>query len=523
MFCLKRGAVIIFLLLTLFLVVSSSAQNYLKPLQGWRIMIDPGAGRELMGPFVGEASGPGGLSESSVNMKIALFLSDFLEKAGAETTMSRQPGESVPVISKRLKTARDFRANLILSIHHDYSDDPDDNYVKAYYYPSGKEPQASIARTLAGTLSSELGIDSHGAEPLSLGILTMTDIPSVMISGGCISNPDYEKKLDDLDYNRNQAIAVLRGMMSFQENVGRMKTQKPPISVTEMEPYSGTQKQVEDKIESPTSLPPLPESDSPMPAPAPLQPLTKQAPTIVQPTEDFQPFLMNPCNARFDQTWLYGESWGNLPVRRGVSFTAPEGTEVRAAADGEVIVSSRNPPREAEHYYNCIIIKHPGLGPGGVDIFTVYGKVRERKAARGDRVSRGDVIGVTGRPSGENYSSRETEFEFQVRWGNNSRADTVNPELFTEHTSRNTGVILGQLTGPDGSPSYSVRINGAKKPEEYSGYAYSLSYARGVPMSMYYNENYAICDVVPGIYVLTAGQKAEKVRVEAGRITRLEW
>ena len=48
----------------------------------------------------------------------------------------------------------------------------------------------------------------------------------------------------------------------------------------------------------------------------------------------------------------------NLPDRKGTSFACPEGTNVMAAYDGEVIYAGKEPHKAAPELNNCVIIKH---------------------------------------------------------------------------------------------------------------------------------------------------------------------
>lgn len=77
----------------------------------------------------------------------------------------------------------------------------------------------------------------------------------------------------------------------------------------------------------------------------------------------------------------------------GIDLSAPTGTPVVAAADGEVIHAAN----QRNGYGNLIIIKH------GSDYFTVYGHLHTIEVQPGDNVRKGQQIGQvgnTGRSSG---------------------------------------------------------------------------------------------------------------------------
>jgi len=93
-------------------------------------------------------------------------------------------------------------------------------------------------------------------------------------------------------------------------------------------------------------------------------------------------------------------------VHDGIDISAPAGTPVLAAADGEVIYSD-----SLRGYGNVIILRHRG------GYATVYAHNRTNDVRDGQRVRRGDVIGAvgdTGRTTGANL-------HFEVRKDNVAR------------------------------------------------------------------------------------------------------
>ncbi len=96
----------------------------------------------------------------------------------------------------------------------------------------------------------------------------------------------------------------------------------------------------------------------------------------------------------------------------GIDISVPEGTPVRAAADGDVVYSSRR----LTGYGNLIIVRHTH------DMFTAYAHNQSNLVRRGKHVKRGDVIaraGRTGRASGPHL-------HFEVRRG----PTPVNPLVY---------------------------------------------------------------------------------------------
>jgi murein DD-endopeptidase MepM/ murein hydrolase activator NlpD len=100
----------------------------------------------------------------------------------------------------------------------------------------------------------------------------------------------------------------------------------------------------------------------------------------------------------------YGPRGGSF--HDGIDISAPEGTVIRAVAEGEVIYSD-----QLRGYGNLIIIRH------GNGLVSVYSHNRKNLVREGQTVRRGDVIGEvgsTGRVSGPHL-------HFEVRKDNKAR------------------------------------------------------------------------------------------------------
>jgi murein DD-endopeptidase MepM/ murein hydrolase activator NlpD len=75
-----------------------------------------------------------------------------------------------------------------------------------------------------------------------------------------------------------------------------------------------------------------------------------------------------------------------IKMHSGMDFTAPQGTPIYATADGVVKVAGYGD----EGYGNYVIISH------GYGYETLYGHMLRIKARRGNRVKRGEIIGLVG-------------------------------------------------------------------------------------------------------------------------------
>lgn len=114
---------------------------------------------------------------------------------------------------------------------------------------------------------------------------------------------------------------------------------------------------------------------------------------------------------------ITGEISSEFGVRSGVrhdgiDIRAPEGSPIRAAADGRVVFVDD----DMRGYGRIVIIKHKE------DFFTVYAHNRTNKVSRGEKISKGAVIGTVGNSGNASGS----HLHFEVRKGKTVR----NPLFF---------------------------------------------------------------------------------------------
>jgi N-acetylmuramoyl-L-alanine amidase len=486
------------------LVYVAMADEFITPLAGVTVCLDPGFGGDVDLTYTGDKIGPKyGLKESEVNLNVSLFLKRFLEKAGAKVVMTRTgPPQEALAIDRRTSVALQNNAQYFICVAHNYSKNPDINYTAVYYYPEFSEPSFSMAKAVSAAVAKQLELQNLGAQVQEYPLLLAEQrVPTIMVCPSFISNPAEEERLKDLAYNRKEAAAIMTGLADyFMAN--------PPIPPVAPERTPG----------------PI---ISPVPVTTPAAPPTLRPaiapPGAITPSSPFSPPFLSPVNGRIDQSWIYGESYGDLPVKKGVSFIVEANSPVSAVADGRVIVADTSSTVSlGMPYKNCVIIQHDAM-LSGQPVYTLYGQLMDVSVSAGEHVSQGQQIGTTGIPFTTAELGRETEFEFEVRLGENNQANVVNPEPFIRHTSTGTGMIIGRLADASGHPLPLIRIDGAKKPDDYLHYEFSMTYGEGANSSPQWEENFVIGDVIAGSYTLTTQYGTKEVVVEPGMVTYVKW
>lgn len=209
---------------------ASEVPGYAKYLQGLKICVDPGHGG--CGARPGYKRGPTGVREAEVNLRVALFLRDMLEAAGAGVVMTRtedvhlHPDDSED-LRRRAEVANTSGADLLLSIHHNASSRPEANFVTVWYHGEVDHSPASldVARYVSTALIDELNLPEHiGCPVLSdfqmysgrgFAILRHTRIPAVLTEASFFTNPEEEQRLTDPEYNRREAQALFVGLARY--------------------------------------------------------------------------------------------------------------------------------------------------------------------------------------------------------------------------------------------------------------------------------------------------------------------
>ena len=201
---------------------------YATYLRGVKLVLDPGHGaRKRHDP--NSRVGPGGVYEEDVNLRVALLLREFLQAAGADVKLTRDA--DVFLVTKvdedlraRAQLANTLRADLLLSIHHNATNDPHVNRTEVYYHndPDYSPASLDVARHVATALSEALHLPDQLPCPLvtdlvqarQSGFLLLREaqVPAVLVEASYFTQAGEEERLRDPVYNRREAYALFLGL-----------------------------------------------------------------------------------------------------------------------------------------------------------------------------------------------------------------------------------------------------------------------------------------------------------------------
>jgi N-acetylmuramoyl-L-alanine amidase len=229
---------------------AASSSNFRELL----IAIDAGHGGEDPGSI-----GPGGTYEKTVVFKVAQRLADMINREHGMRALMVREGDYYMPLRKRITRARQFKADMFISIHADSFKDPGVHGASVYVL-SQKGASSEYARWLAArenasdliggvsledkdnvlasvlldlsqTASLEASIEvaeevlgglrhvgklhKPRVEAAGFAVLKSPDIPSILVETAYISNPEEERKLLDPAHQSKIARSIMQGVQTY--------------------------------------------------------------------------------------------------------------------------------------------------------------------------------------------------------------------------------------------------------------------------------------------------------------------
>lgn len=191
--------------------------TYAEFLKGVRICLDPGHGGDA--DKRGYKRGPTGVREAEMNLRIAQYLRDCLETAGAEVRLTREDDVAIS-LEDRAAIATEWGADLFLSLHHNaINNKPQVNRTTVWYHDDVDYRPANLdlARYLCFGLLDGLALPEVTGVPLKsdqlmyasgFGILRNATVTAALVESSFFTNPDEEQRLRDPAYNLQEAYGL---------------------------------------------------------------------------------------------------------------------------------------------------------------------------------------------------------------------------------------------------------------------------------------------------------------------------
>lgn len=193
---------------------------YLVPSSKYLVVVDAGHGG-IDGGCVGKDTG---VYESNLNLKYAYNLATQLSNMNISVILTRTDenglyDSGVPNLKKSdmLKRKNIIESNapdLVISIHMNSFPLRSCNGAQAFY-KKGSQSGKILAQDIQGQLYDLLDNARTQANVGDYYIVNCTDIPSVLVECGYLSNPNEERLLQQEDYQNKVCYAISCGVIKF--------------------------------------------------------------------------------------------------------------------------------------------------------------------------------------------------------------------------------------------------------------------------------------------------------------------
>ncbi|NLV91147.1 MAG: N-acetylmuramoyl-L-alanine amidase [Firmicutes bacterium] len=187
---------------------------------GKTIVIDPGHGGGNPGTV-----GIGPEPEKDIVLDIAYNVKAMLEQAGARVVMTRtgdyDPGlaASTGQLTARARTANATGADVFISIHANWNDNPRVRGVETYHYTNSGQ---GLARYLQRDVVAQTGFSDLGVKYGNFYVLRNTNMPAALVEVGFLSNKQEAALLASPQYKEKVARGIYYGLERyFAETAGR--------------------------------------------------------------------------------------------------------------------------------------------------------------------------------------------------------------------------------------------------------------------------------------------------------------
>ncbi len=202
-----------------------------RPMEGMTVIIDPGhGGRNTISIRGLNAEGATGKAtrqlEKDVNLRVGLLLRYYLQEAGATVYMTRIRDSmargmcvgmnGVQERCARANLANKNKADIFISVHHDYYGPKPHVNRSTVFYHQGNNNSIPLANNVVNALSYCLGTENGGIKNGNVyTILERLKVPGILVECSFMSNPAEDRRLADLSYNKLEAKAIAIGVLNY--------------------------------------------------------------------------------------------------------------------------------------------------------------------------------------------------------------------------------------------------------------------------------------------------------------------
>jgi len=186
------------------LIVAIKHQPDRLSIRHLKIAIDAGHGGENSGA-IGVKSG---IQEKIRNLQIAKYLENFLKRSGSVVYLTRNDDIDLSMADRTL-ILQEMNPDLLISIHHNASSNPNVRGVSTYYRYIGFKPlSVAVLERLKG-----LGLNDFGnIGSFNFSLSGPTEYPNCLVEVAFMSNEDDEKLINNPHFQKDVAKKIRQGV-----------------------------------------------------------------------------------------------------------------------------------------------------------------------------------------------------------------------------------------------------------------------------------------------------------------------
>jgi len=157
--------------------------------------------------------------EKDINLQIAEKVKAHLEKNGIEVVMTREDDvmedTKLEDMKKRVAVINKTKPVITVSIHQNSYSDPNVKGAQVFYYIDSE-----VSRGAASLMQGELRkVDTENTRQIKSNsdfyMLKKTEVPTIIVECGFLSNPGEAEKLVSDEYQEEMAQAICSGILTW--------------------------------------------------------------------------------------------------------------------------------------------------------------------------------------------------------------------------------------------------------------------------------------------------------------------
>jgi N-acetylmuramoyl-L-alanine amidase len=166
--------------------------------------------------------------EKEIALRIALYLRDYLQEAGALVIMTREDDTDLASpdtsrlrrrktedLMRRVELVKEKNADVLISIHLNSIPTPRWSGAQTFYNPV-REENRRLAVLIQSELKRQLGnTDRLAKQKGDVYILKESPVPTALVEVGFLSHPGEAAMLATESYQKKVAAAIYSGMIRY--------------------------------------------------------------------------------------------------------------------------------------------------------------------------------------------------------------------------------------------------------------------------------------------------------------------